>query len=59
MLLELSKLCVGTFAFISLENFVKGVSEPVFNDQGRITSNLVLAHLLELSLRLRHSLALR
>ena len=45
MLLEFSKLCVGTFAFISLETFVKGVSEPVFNDQGRITSNLVLAHL--------------
>ena len=45
MLLELSKLCVGTFAFISLENFAKGVSEPVFNDQGQITSNVVFAYL--------------
>ena len=41
MLLEFSKLCVRTFAFISLETFVKGVSEPVFNDQGQITSNVV------------------
>ena len=45
MLLKCSKLCVGTFAFISLETFVKGVSEPVFNDQGRIKSNVVLAYL--------------
>ena len=45
MILEFSKLCVGTFAFISLEIFVKGVSEPVFNDQGRITSNVVFAYL--------------
>ena len=42
MLLEFSKLCVRTFAFISL---VKGVSEPVFNDQGQITSNVVFTYL--------------
>ena len=45
MLLEFSKLCVGTFASISLETFVKGVSEPVFNYQGLMTSNVVLAYL--------------
>ena len=45
MLLEFSKLCVGTFASISLETFVKGVSEPVFNDLGQITSNVVFAYL--------------